>query len=131
MSHPQKEFHQEFRMNHRKTGNQAEEKASGYLEQKGYQILERNFYTRYGELDIICRSPEDVLVACEVKYRASTAYGDPLEAVRPIKRLHMSRAFRLYLQKHGGFEQPARFDVIAVYGDGRICHIENAFYEGA
>ncbi len=118
-------------MNHRQTGNQGEEKAARYLEQKGYRILERNFYTRYGELDIICQSPEGVLVACEVKYRANTRYGDPLEAVRQIKRLHMSRAFRLYLLKHGGFEQAVRFDVIAVYGDGRICHIENAFYEGA
>ena len=118
-------------MNHRQTGNAGEAQAARYLEAKGYRILERNFYTRTGELDIICESPEGVLVACEVKYRRSTLYGDPLEAVDQKKRLHMSRAFRLYLLKHGGLEQEARFDVIAVYGDGRISHIENAFYEGA
>ena len=118
-------------MNHRQTGNAGEARAAQYLEAKGYRILERNFYTRAGELDIICESPEGVLVACEVEFRKSTLYGDPLEAVGRNKRLHMGRAFRLYLQKHGGFEQEARFDVIAVYGDGHICHIENAFYEGA
>ena len=118
-------------MNHRQIGNDAEAQAARYLEHKGYRILERIYYTRAGELDIICESPEGVLVACEVKYRKSTVYGDPLEAVGRNKRLHMDRAFRLYLMQHGGFEQEARFDVIAVYGDGRIHHVENAFYEGA
>ncbi len=117
-------------MNHRKTGSAKEEQAARYLKQHGYQILERNYYTRAGELDIVCRSPEGTLVACEVKYRSSTAYGDPLEAVDWKKRQHMLRAFRLYLLQHGGLEQEARFDVIAIYGDGHLQHLENAFGEG-
>lgn len=57
-----------------------------YLCGKGYEILERNFNCRLGEIDIIAREKEsNTLVFCEVKYRSSLNYGDPLEAVTPEK----------------------------------------------
>ncbi len=126
MSDPQKELYRALYMiSHRRTGSGFEEMAAGYLAGKGYRILERNYYTRAGELDILARSPEQVLVAVEVKYRRTDRFGDPAEAVDHQKKRHMARAFSLYLASHPQ-EGDVRFDVIAITG-GKICHIENAF----
>lgn len=100
-----------------------------YLCGKGYEILERNFNCRLGEIDIIAREKEsNTLVFCEVKYRSSLNYGDPLEAVTQEKIRHICRAAGYYYTyKCGGKQQPCRFDCIAVYGDGSIRHVKDAF----
>ena len=118
-------------MNHRKTGSAKEEQAARYLKQQGYQILERNFYTRTGELDIVCRSPEGTLVACEVKYRSAGDVPAALEAVDYRKQRQIIRMARLYLMKHPeSMDYPMRFDVIGIGASGETAHIENAFDAG-
>ena len=57
------------RASRRAVGTHYEEEAARYLEQQGYQILERNFFSRYGEIDLIAKD-EDTLVFVEVKYRS-------------------------------------------------------------
>ena len=118
--------------NTRKTGQKYEELAVKYLEHRGYLILERNYRCPYGEIDIIARTGE-YLVFVEVKYRKSTAWGSPEEAVDGRKQRRISRA-ALCFYGTNGYERnvPCRFDVIGVDGKEKISHIENAFdYRGS
>ena len=67
-------------MDKRKEGSKYEDAAAEYLENAGYKILERNFYTHFGEIDIIAWK-DGMIVFVEVKYRKSLKRGHPLEAV--------------------------------------------------
>lgn len=114
-------------MNRRETGKKYEAIAAAYLTENGYEIEERNFHSRYGEIDIIARKA-DLLVACEVKYRSSTGYGDPLEAVDPRKQKKICQTMLYYFVRHGySADTPCRFDVIAIGGEDTVRHIKNAF----
>jgi len=117
----------EREINTRKTGKKYEEMAADYLQSRGYEILKKNYHCSYGEIDVIARSGE-YLVFVEVKYRGSSAYGSPGEAVDRRKQRRISRAALSYYGRNG-YEQevPCRFDVIGVDGKGNISHIENAF----
>lgn len=115
--------------NKRKIGRKYEDLAVSYLKEHGYKILERNFYAaRYGEIDIVAEDEEGTLVICECKFRSTNFFGDPLEAVDGTKQKQICRSTLYYYRKQRfEMEHPCRFDVIAVYGDGTIKHIENAF----
>lgn len=117
------------KQNKRKTGSGYEALAADYLLRQGYKILERNFHAgKYGELDLIARDRDGTLVICECKYRQNSTCGDPLEAVNERKQRQISRVTLFYYRKCGyGLDQTCRFDVIAVYGDGSIRHIKDAF----
>lgn len=113
--------------NRRKIGTEYEEKAVALLEEQGYLILERNYHNRYGEIDIIARR-ESVLVFVEVKFRNHQDFGDPMEAVGRQKQRRICRVALYYCSRLGvGTEVSCRFDVVAIYGDQTIRHIENAF----
>lgn len=115
-------------LNTRGVGSRYEQIACDYLTDKGYKILERNYRNRLGEIDIIAESPARVLVYCEVKYRSNGAHGTPFEAVGVAKRRRICRTASLHFaMNHYGDDKICRFDVIGIYGDGRIEHIENAF----
>ena len=91
------------------------------LQGQGYTILERNYHSRYGEIDIIAeRSPYIVFV--EVKTRRDSHLVSPLEAVTAAKQEKIRKTALCYLQEHPQAQslQP-RFDVSAVYtsGDGK------------
>ena len=112
--------------NKRKTGREKEELAGEYLCQKGYEILDMNFYGRFGEIDIIARD-SGTLVFAEVKYRKSERLGNPLEAVDTRKQKKICQTALYYLAKHHISDRvPCRFDVIGITGE-EITHIENAF----
>ena len=115
--------------NKREIGSKYEELAAAYLTEHGYKILEKNFHAgRYGELDLIAEDKDGTLVICECKYRSENTYGDPLMAVDKRKQRQICRMTLFYFGRHGyGMEHPCRFDVIAVYGDGTVLHIKNAF----
>lgn len=112
-------------MNKRKQGAAYERQAAKYLEEKGYRILDNNFYAAGGELDLIAQQGE-MLVFVEVKYRSSLNQGYPQEAVTKTKMQRMCRAAEYYLHCHCLQEVACRFDVIAILGE-EITHIENAF----
>lgn len=117
-----------MRKNKRQIGAIYENMADEYLRKKGYRIVEKNFRTHYGEIDRIVRDKDNTLVFVEIKYRASEAFGDPLEAVDMRKQKRISRTALYYYTYHGYADNiPCRFDVIAIYGDENITHIENAF----
>ena len=112
-------------MNRRKTGQEQEERAARYLEEKGYQILEKNYRIRTGEIDLIARDGR-YLVFVEVKYRRDNRMGDPLEAVDVRKQQRIYQTARHYLHQKRWDQIPCRFDVIGITGT-QICHIKNAF----
>lgn len=116
-----------IKKNKREIGSNYEQKAVSFLEQKGYLVIETNYRNRYGEIDIIA-DRDGLLVFVEVKYRYSNQYGDPLEAVDGWKQRRICRSALYYCSKQaGGLERPCRFDVVAIYGDYQIRHIEHAF----
>lgn len=112
--------------NKRKTGREKEELAEEYLRQQGYEILDMNFYGRFGEIDIIARDGE-TLVFAEVKYRKSERFGNSLEAVDTRKQKKICQTALYYLARHHIADSvPCRFDVIGITGED-ITHIKNAF----
>lgn len=111
----------------RKFGDKGEEIAANFLQKKGYNILEKNFLVRQGEIDIVALSPEKILVFVEVKTRRNTAFGTPIEAISPQKAQKIMAAVERYLQKHTEYQNDIRIDVIGILFPGpQIEHIENA-----
>lgn len=111
-------------------GKSGEDLAIRFLRKKGYTILQSNYRTRCGEIDIIARD-KAILVFVEVKTRKGTSFGSPFSAVTTKKQRHISMVAQEYLSKNNFFDEEARFDVIAVLlksqGLPQIDHIENAF----
>lgn len=114
----------------RTLGKSGEQLAARFLRKKRYRILEMNYRTSRGEIDIIARSGQ-VLVFTEVKTRKSDFLESPLAAVTIKKQRQISMVAQEYLNCNNLFDSEARFDVIAINlkDDGRphIEHIENAF----
>lgn len=112
------------KINKRNVGKIEEEKAATYLCGLGYKILSRNFYSHFGEIDIIAFDGE-YLVFIEVKYRKDNSCGDPIEAVTPVKIKRMTRTAQYYCYTNGiSFDIPMRFDVIGIKDDD-IVHYKN------
>ena len=112
--------------NKRATGGRYEEMAAAFLEEKGYQILERNYRERSGEIDLIARDGR-YLVFVEVKYRRDTGSGYPEEAVNARKqaRIRHAAAYYLYSRRYPS-DTPCRFDVVSIPGT-EIRLIADAF----
>ncbi len=113
-------------------GSQAELMVAGYLKKQGYRIVEHNYRTRFGEIDIIALH-RDVIVFVEVKARKTDPftdpYIDPKWAITPEKQRRIARTALYYLKTTRQSQARARFDVATV-----LCqsppHIElyqNAF----
>lgn len=100
--------------------------AADYLRAAGYVILVSNFFTRYGEIDLIAMDNE-VLIFIEVKYRRDLVSGSPFEAVDIRKIRNITKAARYYMYKNQISEDtPCRFDVVGIVGE-EITLIQNAF----
>jgi putative endonuclease len=113
-----------------KLGHSGEDLAAVYLQEAGYRILERNYRTRLGEIDIIARDG-DTLVFVEVKVRRSPSFGSAKAAVTAAKRRRLSMVALVYLKSPAGRgTSRARFDVVAVDRHGpeaRLELVRNAF----
>ena len=117
------------KLNKRKIGTEKEAFVCEWLEKQGYEIVERNFRCRSGEIDIVAREG-GYLVFVEVKYRSRSANGLPQEAVDTRKQRVISRVALYYLCRYGyGGSTPVRFDVVAVFGekDFSVALYQNAF----
>lgn len=112
--------------NRKRIGDKYEKLVADYLMKEGYEIRERNFRCKLGEVDIIARK-DGYLVFVEVKYRSTAQYGSPQAAVDYRKQRRISDAASFYLYRnHFPAGTPVRFDVAAVSGHN-IEIIENAF----
>jgi putative endonuclease len=107
-------------------GKKGEDQASAYLKENHFKILERNYRSRYGEIDVIAREG-NTIVFVEVKLRTTDQFGSPLAAVDQWKQKRLRRMAASYLQAKGLYDRaPVRFDVLGITPAG-IEHIKNAF----
>ncbi len=100
-------------MNRKELGKLGEELAERHLRQKGYRTLERNFRTRYGEIDLVMKDGE-YLVFVEVKSRRSLVCGEPHEAIDGRKKDQLLKMAEEYLERNP-FGGDLRFDGVSVY----------------
>lgn len=108
----------------RALGAAAERAAEAFLKGLGWEILERNWRSRGGELDLVARDGE-VVVFVEVRSRADASFGSPEETVAAAKRRKLVFTARAYLLEKG-LDAETRFDVVAFEG-GELRHVPAAF----
>ena len=101
-------------MNHVRFGRKGEDLAVDFLAAHGYDIIERNYRKKFGEIDIVARDGA-TLCFIEVKTRITDAYGHPFEAVTPSKQRVIRRLAAVYLADHRIGDELIRFDVIGVF----------------
>ena len=110
-------------------GTEGESTAAAWYEANGYEILERNWRRREGEVDLIARRGRTV-VFCEVKARSSDAFGSGAEAVVPAKQRRIRRLASRWLAEltpaSGRALVDLRFDVVSITGR-EVDVIEDAF----
>lgn len=106
-------------------GKRGEDWAEGYLKSLGYEVLERGFRTKAGELDLVARDGQ-TLVFVEVKARSEDSYGGPAAAVTPRKQVRIAKAAAAWMLKHPERPPCVRFDVVALVLD-KVEHIKDAF----
>lgn len=116
-------------------GANGEKIAARFLKKRGYRILERNYRTRLGEIDIIAEQGAD-LVFIEVKTRSDTIFGSPFESVTVPKQRQLAKVALEYMSKRSFHNRPARFDVVGIeltkadskhLRDAKIELVQNAF----
>lgn len=109
-------------------GREGEDRAARFLVKQGYRILERNYSTKSGEIDLIALH-DGVVVFVEVKTRTSDAYGAPELAVTPRKQQRMVKAALGYIKYKKLHQVPCRFDVVAIASEREqdVALIQNAF----
>ncbi len=110
----------------REVGRQKEELALDYFLQKGWALLERNFSTALGEIDLIFRDPQKTVVFVEVKYRSSSGFGGPLAAVGRAKQRRIVKTALSYIKKYRLEGLSFRFDVWGIFPN-EVEHVPNAF----
>lgn len=130
MPHSPQKFYEKMaikkdNLHNRKLGLKGEKKARRYLVFHGWKILEKNYKTPFGEIDIVARK-RDVLAFIEVKTRLTDKYGSPSEAVTETRKRRYISGANYYLCNKD-VDMTVRFDIIEIYRD-RLNHIENAFY---
>lgn len=107
-------------------GDHAESIAESFLIKNKFKIIEKNFRTKTGEIDLIA-DDQGTLVFIEVKFRKSSDFGQPFETVTYKKQQKIIRTAQSYLQKQPKLANKAcRFDVISIHNQD-INWIQNAF----
>jgi putative endonuclease len=113
-------------MDRRQTGTLAENSAAAFLESQGFTIVTRNFLRRVGELDVVARAG-DLLLVVEVRTRASDRFGGAAASVSRAKQRRITATTALFLQRRPELRRcRVRFDVI-VLRDGAIEWLKHAF----
>lgn len=112
-----------------RVGQQGERRAERFLRSLGYAIVERNYRTSRGEIDLVAKD-RDTLVFVEVRTRRRDGFGGPLASVGPQKQRQISNTALHYLTHSGLRDRAARFDVIGIVGEGKraaLTHVKAAF----
>ena len=97
-------------------GHTGEEIAVKTIKKKGYKIIERNYRTRLGEIDIIARDKEYTCFI-EVRVRKRTDFGTPADTIDKRKRDKIIKAAKMYALKNHLYSAPMRFDAVLIDGD--------------
>ena len=113
-------------------GMRFEDRARGYLTRRGLRLLESNFRSRFGEIDLIMHDGETICFV-EVKYRRSADYGGAASTITRSKQRKLVKTALFYLARHRRYAQrPLRFDALLIQsqpdGSENFEWIKNAFY---
>ena len=113
-------------MDKRETGKKGEDVANKYLIEKGYDILEKNYHKRQGEIDIIAFDPEfSEIVFVEVKTRKNSKFGYPEEFVTDEKIEKIETTANIWLDENNKIDTFWRIDIIAIELDFNPPKIEH------
>lgn len=115
-------------MNKRRFGIIGEKIAQSYLIKKGYEVLETNFYTKRGEIDIIAKK-DNYIIFIEVKTRTNFLFGTPAMSINSTKKKHIKAVAKTFLHINRLNIYDVRFDVIEIFindGKCKINHIKEA-----
>ena len=110
-------------------GKRGEDLACAELRRRGYELLDRRYRTRFGEIDIVARH-RGAIVFVEVKARAGQAFGDGAAAVTASKQNRIGRMAVDFLSRRRLTSHACRFDVVAISFDRGVPRVdvyENAF----
>ena len=112
----------------KETGKAGELLAAEFMAEKGFVILERNFRRGKGEIDLICKKG-DLLVIVEVKTRSGTSFGYPEESVSESQAEAIIAVATEYMEEHN-WDDRVRYDIISVEigKKPRLHHFRDAFY---
>lgn len=111
-------------------GEKAESEVSDYLQKQGLSLVERNYFCKAGEIDLIMQD-NDILVFVEVRFRKKSKYGTGVESVTKSKQQKIIRAAKYYLLEKNSFDKiNCRFDVVASTHDNenKMLWIKDAFW---
>lgn len=111
-------------MSTKRLGAAGEALARTFLRRKGYRILDANYRSARGEIDIVCRD-RGTVVFVEVKSRSSTDYGLPGEAVNARKQDKLRQLAQSYLIERRLEQSAVRFDVLSIVFDGGAAEVEH------
>jgi len=112
---------------HLRQGIEAEQHARAHLEQHGLRLLEGNYRSPYGEIDLVMEEGK-TLVFVEVRFRRSEDFGAPAETIDARKQARLRATAEHYLQRHrGDSKRPCRFDIVAISGREGLRWLQNAF----
>jgi putative endonuclease len=106
----------EKRTYQQQVGQQGEQVAADYLIAQGYEILDRNYHSRFGEVDLVAEK-DRCIVFVEVKTRTNDSFGLPEESVTPEKLAKIYDTALLWLQDHPDKPDDWRVDAVAVMMD--------------
>ncbi len=110
-------------------GRAGEDRAAAFLEEGGWRIVERNYRTRSGEIDIIAVKGA-TLAFIEVKSWGACSFSDLGESIGPRKMGRIRETSKIFLSRHRQYEcADIRFDVVYVPEGGAVIHLESAFTE--
>ncbi|MGD8170952.1 YraN family protein [Vibrio sp. TRT 21S02] len=118
--------------NRRKVGQHYETAAEKYLLSCGLALIERNFNTKGGELDLIMKQGSTIIFV-EVRYRKNQSYGHAAETVTASKAKKLIHAANIWLMKNNlsVYSTDFRFDLVAIHSQGQqIDWIKNAITQG-
>lgn len=110
-------------------GKESEQLALKYLEQHGLTLIDQNYHSRRGEIDLIM-SEHDCLVFVEVRYRKSARFGSAIESVTQSKQAKIIHTAQHFIQRYNPVYASYRFDVVAITPSStrdEIIWLKNAF----
>jgi putative endonuclease len=105
-------------------GRYGEDRAASFLQERGYEIIDRNWHSQSGEIDLVAKD-KDRLVFIEVKTRSGSGFGHPFEAITPSKVARMRRLVADWCVAKQVSSVKVRLDAIAVLVTGGRVHIEH------
>ena len=120
-------FNKKNELDNKSRGELGEKKACKFIKKNGYEVLEKNYRTKFGEIDIVA-SEHETICFIEVKARSNSDYGNPEEFVTKKKQEKLWKTASIYIDNNPSDLENYRFDVIAIdFESNNVEIFKNAF----